>query len=533
MPPGQRIVRTLSLPLRSLLRLIQRGALLAAITVFVGVLVAQIPEALRTRSEQGDASAQNKLGDMYRWGSRVPKDLLEALKWYRLAAEQGDARAQDRIGDMYSPGNHAEAVKWYRLAAEQGYADAQMSLGFIYYFAGQDVPQDYAEALKWFRLAAERGNARAQDRIGDMYANGEGVPQDYAEAAKWHRKAAEWYRKAAEQGDFSAQIYLGDRYYNGRPGIPKDYAEALNWYRLLAEQGFESALMKLGEMYFNGGPGLPQDYAETVKWYRLAAEQGYSDAQDKLGKMYYNGGPGAPQDYAEAVVHRQQLLAAVFERSHHHQQTLPFIVQTDVRIDAVGPNVNKTLAAEVALRPSLVLAAPDVFETHHRRRRQAWSVGSQQGLQRLAEIARRDSFQVQPRDQFFDAFRAPQVGRQNLGCETKAPALLIDSAIVDPRRLDLQLTRAADNGALAGVTVAHHQPPAVLADFVLMRFDVGGYFGFHGLDEHLARSLAQQFTQGRVLLSIHDLGLDLTAALSSFTLTHGVSSLFLSRKRLN
>ena len=31
------------------------------------------------------------------------------------------------------------------------------------------------------------------------------------------------------------------------------------------------------------------------------------------------------------AVHRQQLLAAVFECSHHNQQTLPFIVQTNIR----------------------------------------------------------------------------------------------------------------------------------------------------------------------------------------------------------
>ena len=92
------------------------------------------------------------------------------------------------------------------------------------------------------------------------------------------------------------------------------------------------------------------------------------------------------------------------------------------------------------------------------------------------------------------------------------------------------LVRLDDAG---GVTVAHHEPPAVLVDFVLMGFDVGGHFGFHGLDEHLARSLAQHFIQGRGFLSINDLGVDLTAALSSFTLTHGVSSLFLSRKRLS
>ena len=190
-------------------------------------------------------------------------------------------------------------------------------------------------------------------------------------------------------------------------------------------------------------------------------------------------------------MHRQQLLAAVFERSHHDQQTLPFIVQTDVGVNAVGPNINKALAAEVAPGPGLVLAPPDVFEPHYRGCRQARSAGPQQSFQHFAEIARGDPFQVQPRDEFFDAFRAPQVRRQDLGSEPAAPALLIEAAVVDPRRLDLELTRAADNGALAGVTVTHHQPPVVLADFVLMGFYVSGHFGFDGLGEHLARSLAQ------------------------------------------
>ena len=52
------------------------------------------------------------------------------------------------------------------------------------------------------------------------------------------------------------------------------------------------------------------------------------------------------------------------------------------------------------------------------------------------------------------------------------------------------------------------------------------------LDEQLARSWAQHLVPRRAFLSSHDLGVDLTAARSSFTLTHGVSSLLLSRKRL-
>ena len=88
----------------------------------------------------------------------------------QLAAEQGYASAQRALGDLYRTGegvpdgmpqDYAEAVKWYRLAADQGYASAQADLGSMY-ASGRGVPQDDAEAVKWFRLAADQGDVWAQ-----------------------------------------------------------------------------------------------------------------------------------------------------------------------------------------------------------------------------------------------------------------------------------------------------------------------------------------------------------------------------------
>ena len=74
---------------------------------------------------------------MYGNGRGVAQDYAEAVKWYRLAAEQGDASAQSKLGAMYANGqgvaqDYAEAVKWYRRAAEQGVAIAQTILGLMY-----------------------------------------------------------------------------------------------------------------------------------------------------------------------------------------------------------------------------------------------------------------------------------------------------------------------------------------------------------------------------------------------------------------
>jgi hypothetical protein len=123
--------------------------------------------------QQGGAEAQYNLGWMYANGEGVPKDEMEAMKWYRKAADQGYAQAQYSLGVMYDSGFSApkdlvEAVKWFRKAANQGHAGAQYNLGFLY-DNGRGVPKDEAEAVKWYRKAADQGYAAAQNNLGNMY----------------------------------------------------------------------------------------------------------------------------------------------------------------------------------------------------------------------------------------------------------------------------------------------------------------------------------------------------------------------------
>ena len=86
----------------------------------------------------------------------------------KLAANKSSSEsigAEYNIGYMYDtgkgvPANLLEAVKWYRLAAEAGHPYAQFSLGDMY-AAGQGLPQDLVEAYMWFALAAEAGHPTA------------------------------------------------------------------------------------------------------------------------------------------------------------------------------------------------------------------------------------------------------------------------------------------------------------------------------------------------------------------------------------
>ena len=74
-------------------------------------------QELRLLAEQGDASAQFNLGQMYQEGRGVAQSDAEAVKWFRKSAEQGDANAQFNLGSMYRNGlgvtqSDTEAVKW-------------------------------------------------------------------------------------------------------------------------------------------------------------------------------------------------------------------------------------------------------------------------------------------------------------------------------------------------------------------------------------------------------------------------------------
>lgn len=213
--------------------------------------------------------------------SRVAhRKLLETVASTRVRAEQGDTSAQEKIGSMYYyglgvPQDYGEAIQWYRKSGSQGYAKAQFNLGNMYY-RGQGLPQDYSEALRRIQKAANQGDAKGQDALGYMYYNGQAMPQDYTEAARW-------YRKAAEQGEALAEQGLAYMYVKGQ-GVQQDDTQAAAWYQKAAEQGDAAAPESLAYMYVTGS-GVPKDQREALIWYREAAARGNPGAKRALERL--------------------------------------------------------------------------------------------------------------------------------------------------------------------------------------------------------------------------------------------------------
>ena len=77
-------------------------------------------------TQQGRPSAMTLLAYFYAEGIGVPKDLPKAFLLCSLAAEEGDATAQYRLGKMYETGSGTDvdpklAAQWYHRATEAGY----------------------------------------------------------------------------------------------------------------------------------------------------------------------------------------------------------------------------------------------------------------------------------------------------------------------------------------------------------------------------------------------------------------------------
>jgi len=217
-------------------------------------------EELRTKAEQGDATAQYDLANMFFDGKGVKQDFSESLAWFKKSAEGGNANAQFVLGSIFTkinPNlvgivklNYVEGVKWLRKAAEQGYEEAQLHLGALLVVKNRAIhgdvdaqreldreglsvkgeKLDYDEALKWIKSAAEQGNAEAQFILAAAFSKGDNmVKKDYVEASKW-------YIKSAKQGDVVAINNLGSAYKYGE-GVPRDFIKAYSCYSISAGKG--------------------------------------------------------------------------------------------------------------------------------------------------------------------------------------------------------------------------------------------------------------------------------------------------------
>lgn len=119
-------------------------------------------------ADRGDADARFNLGQAYRLGRGVDRDLARAQSLFRAAASAGHLEAQAVLGLMlFNNGNREEALGYLKQAAERGEPRALLVYGTALY-NGDDVARDPVRAYAFVSRAAAQGLAPAKTTLAEM-----------------------------------------------------------------------------------------------------------------------------------------------------------------------------------------------------------------------------------------------------------------------------------------------------------------------------------------------------------------------------
>ena len=284
-----------------------RIAASAALALAAGSTLALSPQDLPMVSrsaERGNDASQVLLAVAYLNGDGgLRRDPAQAAHWFELAALQGNAYAQERIGDLYESGegvgaNATLAFDWRLKAAQRGNMQAQVKLARMY-LAGTGTARDEDQARAWLERAAVEGSAEAQYLLGRMVHESPDSVAHRAEALTWLERAAKqgyeqaigllnlirsigyevdagWHHhapalaKLAADGDPEAQYQLAQRYEHGANGTTRDPAQAVRWYTAAAGYGHRPSMLALSQM-LETGAGVPRDPAAARECAERAA----------------------------------------------------------------------------------------------------------------------------------------------------------------------------------------------------------------------------------------------------------------------
>lgn len=189
---------------------------------------------------QGNAEAMANIGDLYKNGKGVSKDMKQAIQWYEKAASQ-----------------------------EKPSADALSSLSLLYR-DGNDVAKDEKKAGELLEKACNLGDAQSCFYRAADYENGrDGTQKDLS-------KAVIFYEKASNFGDNRASEELSNAYLEGKLGLEEDIQKAFFYLERAGDRGNEKALKDLVEIYSEGVEKdeikIPADPVKMEEWRKKAEE---------------------------------------------------------------------------------------------------------------------------------------------------------------------------------------------------------------------------------------------------------------------
>ena len=233
---------------------------------------------LELAAQAGDGKAAARLARLLREGELgIPADPEAAAEWLRIAAEQGDTPSLVALGEAYRAGagvgkNMKKAATCFRRAADAGDNDGRTWYA-ICLLEGTGVRRDIPAALEWLTAAAQGGHTGAQYFLGACLFGGfGGTEPDHAEAMR--------HFQAAARQQPAANVFLGVGYLNGT-GVAKNEKKAFECFKAAADKDLPAGILWVAHCHANG-IGVKKDLEEARKWAKKAVELGIPAGRQML-----------------------------------------------------------------------------------------------------------------------------------------------------------------------------------------------------------------------------------------------------------
>ena len=259
-----------------------------AITVVVPNGVPPAVAMVMMEASAGIASAQTRLGRMLYAGYLVPRDDVQARRWFEAAARSGQAEAQGMFGYFLERGlggaaSAAEGERWLLSAADKGDPFAQMRYGLLQLVKNEGREgYDARTLLKYLQPAAEQGEWGAQAALAALYMGHMRVPADDGQRVRW-------LQAASLEGDADSMKDLAGYQLQGGGGLRADPALSLQWLRKAVALKHAGATRNLAGYYFNGLAGLTPSVPQGLELLKQAADLGDALAQGQYGMVLVQG----------------------------------------------------------------------------------------------------------------------------------------------------------------------------------------------------------------------------------------------------
>ncbi|MBA2652571.1 MAG: sel1 repeat family protein [Tatlockia sp.] len=167
-------------------------------------------------ADQGDLTAQARLGELYLNGTYVTKDPQRGLELLTKAAAANSYIAMVALGELAIKQNQAStAIDWFTKAVNSSNPGtrAEMDLARLYMDPKSSV-YDPKSGFLWTLQAAQKGSNEAQQALSNLYKEGKGVVADPELAMQWQLKAKD--KTPEKNPSVSAEVQAARWLSNGK-----------------------------------------------------------------------------------------------------------------------------------------------------------------------------------------------------------------------------------------------------------------------------------------------------------------------------